>query len=445
MKRITRRIIQLVFVVFLSILFLRQDYVQAPRPYFSWLGWLDPLTGVAGLIRNKWPLLALLSLAALVLAFWRGRFFCGWLCPVGTVLDLTGALKKLIRWSDLFPNIKYKSLLNVLRWILLGIVLGFVLLGNSLLLAMNPLVLWPRELFRIVGRTFPWSLLVVMLLGLVFFPRFWCRFMCPTGSGLSLIYSLRKGRLQAGGDCVQCGICRKHCPMWNIDENLRFGSDCLDCGECQTSCPKGSVGHATGVRLKVDEGRRDVLVASGVGLGLLAIGSVSKSFAPVPASGAPRWARLLRPPGALDEEAFISTCNRCGQCLSVCPTDVLTPTGLEAGLKGFWTPRFVPRKGRCMLCMACAQVCPTGALSPVPYETIRLGTGIIDHSQCLAWSKGTRCLLCVEVCPTFALSIDAEGRPVVDEKRCIGCGACEAGCPVDGAAIHVYNQGENRR
>jgi len=71
----------------------------------------------------------------------------------------------------------------------------------------------------------------------------------------------------------------------------------------------------------------------------------------------------------------------------------------------------------------------------------------------------TPCIVCQEVCPTVPKAIRLEEalvtgrdgkpirlqRPVVDPVRCVGCGLCEAKCPVtDLAAIRVTRAGESR-
>jgi len=44
------------------------------------------------------------------------------------------------------------------------------------------------------------------------------------------------------------------------------------------------------------------------------------------------------------------------------------------------------------------------------------------------WCKG--CGICAAFCPRGCLSLDAEGKPVVDKpKRCTGCRWCELHCP----------------
>jgi ferredoxin-type protein NapG len=73
---------------------------------------------------------------------------------------------------------------------------------------------------------------------------------------------------------------------------------------------------------------------------------------------------LLRPPGALDEDIFLASCIKCGQCLQVCPPQVIKLAGISQGF-GIGTPYIVPRQGGCILCsgLPCVLACPTGALA----------------------------------------------------------------------------------
>ncbi|MCP4673777.1 MAG: 4Fe-4S dicluster domain-containing protein, partial [Desulfobacula sp.] len=72
----------------------------------------------------------------------------------------------------------------------------------------------------------------------------------------------------------------------------------------------------------------------------------------------------LRPPGALDEQLFLASCIKCGQCLQVCPPQILKLAGISHGF-GIATPYIIPREGGCILCsgLPCVLACPTGALN----------------------------------------------------------------------------------
>ncbi|GAB4416805.1 MAG: hypothetical protein OHK0032_12830 [Thermodesulfovibrionales bacterium] len=149
---------------------------------------------------------------------------------------------------------------------------------------------------------------------------------------------------------------------------------------------------------------------------------------------------LLRPPGASNEIDFISRCIRCGRCAQVCPYRSIKVANLMDSLANMGTPFIKARDIPCYLCMKCPPVCPSGALNRKlkNKQDVRMGTARINKKECLAW-QGTLCRSCYQSCPIFdeAIKMDNELRPVVDEKKCVGCGICENVCPVEPAAIIV--------
>lgn len=145
-------------------------------------------------------------------------------------------------------------------------------------------------------------------------------------------------------------------------------------------------------------------------------------------------ANVLRPPGALAEADFMARCIKCERCVSVCPTNIVEPLGIEAGMLQARTPVLNFSSGCCTFCDECRAVCPTGAIGAVdPYapDRGRIGEAVVRVDRCLAFIQEGSCGVCVDACPYDAISFDSARRPVVDSKKCNGCGECVRICPAN--------------
>ena len=145
-------------------------------------------------------------------------------------------------------------------------------------------------------------------------------------------------------------------------------------------------------------------------------------------------ADVLRPPGALAEDDFMALCIKCERCISICPTDIIEPLGIEDGILQARTPVLTYTNDCCTFCDECRKVCPTGAIGEVdPWtpEQGRIGVAILHEDRCLAFPQTQSCGICIDACPYAALSFDDERQPVVDETACNGCGACVKICPAN--------------
>jgi ferredoxin len=295
--------------------------------------------------------------------------------------------------------------------------------------------------------------------------RLWCRHLCPLGALLGLIgRGALYGRIVDSEKCTSCGACERACPMDAIrDGGTSTDTSRCECGlECADACPQNAIrwGFKPRKDFEYDPSRRALLKAGGLAL--------AGSFFLVGGLGRiQRKISLIRPPGSRAELDFLSTCARCGQCLKVCPTNVLQPSVWEAGPEGMFTPTLDFRRGFCdWNCNECGKVCPTQAIQkldlPRKQQTV-IGRAYVDRSACIPWSEGKECLVCEELCPTPSKAVLlAEGNPVAQGGRpagdndistgegapklmlpyvapelCIGCGVCQYNCPVPNQAAII--------
>lgn len=421
------------------LLVLRLRYpLPADAAVLAWLSRLDPLLALrqslleGGLVSWAW-----LPGLVLLITLLGGRVFCGWLCPMGALLNLLHSLREALgkRWPGAR---RVQAVLSWPSYTWLAVVVALLVMGSSLPLALTPFSLLGHEVTRLWMGRVPWVLLLLAAVGVAWFPRAWCTYACPTGLALAAVARLRWWRLRAGGECTSCRACQRHCPVGALRGTpAPVGEQCVLCGRCWEDCPRGAMEWQGGWSAPPEGAGADPQwtrrqLVGGAAAGLLGLALWQQLGEP--AVGAP-----LRPPGGQDELDFAARCLRCGRCVKVCPTRALEPMPLASGLLVFDTPEFIPRQGRCELCMLCQQVCPTQAIRPVPLERLHIGTAVIDRTRCLNWIGKTKCLLCAEQCPLAAIAIDGRERPHVDEGLCVGCGACENGCPVEGeAAVRVY-------
>jgi MauM/NapG family ferredoxin protein len=470
------------------------------------LVWLSSLLSGLRLIPGFWWALGLL-----LVTLFLGRVFCSFVCPFGTIHHLVGSVKPALKGNRMIQanqrtsahRIKYFLLIAVLvaavmTLNLAGLIDPISFLFRSLALAVLPGIgLGLKEVFDVLAASnikllnyvsYTGEVLVSPVfgygypayktgwfIGLIFLvilflnrikPRFWCRVLCPLGALLGVFSRFTLLRLEKDQDkCTDCQLCSKTCqgaasPIPGQDwEN----AECIMCFNCFDVCPEDALSFkfrwAPKLNRPPDMGRRAVLGGLLAGISLPLFGKLDGSthHASDP--------RLIRPPGALPENEFLTLCQRCGLCMKVCPTNAINPTLGEAGMAGFWTPHLIMTRGYCeYTCTLCGSVCPTGAIKEISAKEkikrpIRIGTAYVDRGRCLPWSGNGPCIVCQELCPTSPKAIYLKNQmipgpgeaplpvnvPYVDIIRCIGCGICETKCPVKGRpAIRVIAAGESR-
>ena len=480
-----RQISQLIFFFLFLFLLLHTEFrgslhtdasdIRLPYPVNLFFR-LDPLVALSNALASRALYRGLLwSLLILVPTIFLGRFFCGWICPLGSIHHCFSSLKsEKKRGKKLIESNRYKSW-QTTKYYLLAAGLIAAALGSGILGWLDPFSLLVRSLglsilpatdyglrallstlehsryaaIQTVGSVLHFILGTLLLsfkqpyfrlgiwLGLIFISivalnfritRFWCRALCPLGALLGLvsrgaILQLVKNQEQ----CENCNRCLLRCqggddPIGGVPWHQ---PECHLCLNCVDECPEHRLQFKffpaqkpMGANLQ----RRKVLTGLAAGVAAVPLLRSTPGFA------VERNERLLRPPGALEEGDFLSRCIRCGECMKVCPNDALHPALTEAGLEGLWTPVLIPRIGYCETsCSLCSQVCPTGAIWEFTAKEkgwsgdvaggtkpIRLGTAFYDRGRCLPWAMATDCIVCEEWCPTSPKAIYLRPAEVLD-------------------------------
>lgn len=486
-----RRVFQTVFLVaFFGLLTL--TVWPLGRVYLGAFLVGDPLIAATSLANGifKWEML--LALVVIAFPLLLGRVFCGYVCPLGFIVELTGPRRGKP------ARTRARELLLRFPPYALIVIAGLLAFGSAAYLVFDPLSLLTRSstvlVYPFVDRALRLGGDVLYLVpalrravdagttaaaGLFIFQkplsyqlqfvilgmlaatialslwqrRAWCRHLCPLGALLGLVgrFSLF-GRVVEEAKCVRCGKCEEVCPLDAIREEgvATDKSRCQLSFECADICPTSAIRFGMRPRSSVySPSRRAFLATAGTAL-------VAGYFVNTSLARAKRNPYMVRPPGARREVEFLSVCARCGQCMKVCPTNVLQPSVWRAGVEGIFTPEMDFVHSYCdFSCNECGKVCPTGAINALTLQTKRrtkIGRAYIDHNSCIPWADFKNCLVCQELCPTPEKAIvfseeearNPDGkhvvlkRPVVIEPRCIGCGICEFNCPVrHEAAIRV--------
>ncbi len=445
-------------------------HLRAPvRLFFEW----DPLIAVANAITSHALYRGLLwSLVILLPTLFLGRFFCGWICPMGTLQHFVGNMpseskrgkqrieaNRYKRWQ----TIKYVVLLAGLVAAAFGsMAIGWLdpfsllvrSIGLSILPAFNFAVraaLAPLEqshvaAIKATGETihsvlglflldfrqahFAQGLVLGVLFAVILFAslrvtRLWCRSMCPLGAMLGAVsrWSVL-GLDKDSHSCDHCNRCLLYCQGGDdpIGGAPWRKAECLLCMNCVGSCPHNGLKFrffppqsSAKEKASPDLGRRRTITGIAAGAAVVPLMRANTGM------GKSRHERLLRPPGALDEPDFLSRCIRCGECMKVCPNNALHPTLEEAGLEGLWSPTLVPRIGYCEpSCVLCSEVCPTGAIWQITPAEKGWVVGVGTKSQPIRL-----------------------GTAFYDRGRCLPwamateCIVCEEWCPVSPKAIYV--------
>lgn len=309
--------------------------------------------------------------------------------------------------------------------------------------------------------------------------RTYCNTVCPVGTVLGFLSKFSLFRPVINHEkCKSCGLCAKKCKASCIDsknEKIDY-SRCVTCFNCIENCKQGAISYtmrrdrttrakaeakaeAETTQNSTSNSRRTFLTGAGVLIGTAAVKAqetkVDGGLAVILDKKVPKRATPIVPPGAESLKHFRQHCTGCQLCVSVCPNNVLRPS---TDLTSMMQPESSYERGYCRPeCTKCSEVCPAGAIKKIAKEdksSTQIGHAVWVKKNCIPVTDGVKCGNCARHCPVGAIKMVAlspdnkELRiPVVNEERCIGCGACENLCParpfsaiyVEGHEVHKIN------
>ncbi|MBN1497653.1 MAG: 4Fe-4S binding protein [Spirochaetes bacterium] len=452
-----------------------EGYIN-PKFYFQ----IDPFAMFVTAIAERVLIPGILyASAVLVLTLIIGRFFCGWLCPLGALLDLLSYI--IMKIKKLFRIKKREAEPHPLRFLKYGVLcaaFAFALFGVQLAWAVDPITIfvrafsfnahplidgginaafisileaagypeWLESLYNSLREGFlslstPYfphtglilSMLVLILALSLIKRRFWCRYLCPLGAFLALPARFSFLRRDVEKCTTNCGSCKNICRMNAIKEdNSYIAEECVLCMDCMADCPRGKSTFSFKLPVfKVSEqkftdnyrsieGSEQLSWSQGTNLPIT-IGPAGGQ------SNFPGVRATIKP--AITREKFIHAA-----LLALTPLPVLAAN----------LPKTIPRAGtassirppgalpedefirRCIRCGACMKVCPTNVLQPASAAG-RPGTAWAPVLDTRRGYCEYQCNLCGQVCPTGAirkLSIEEKqkvkiGIAVFNKRICL--------------------------
>lgn len=486
------------FFTCITLLFL--DFTGTVHAWFGWMAKVQFLPAVLAVNVGVVVLLVTLTLVF-------GRVYCSVICPLGVFHDIVSWIsgkrkKKKYRFS-------YSPAMKWLRYGLLGVFVIALVAGIGSIVALlapysaygrivqnlfapiwqsgNNLLAWLAERAgsyafyetEVWIKSLPTLVIAtVTLVSLVVLAwrngRTYCNTICPVGTILGFLSRFSLFRPVIDSDkCNACSLCSRTCKAACIDyKNHAIDySRCVTCMACIDTCKHGAIHYrlrkvskqsATPEEKRdthtADTARRNFLTGAGLLLGTAAVKAQEKKvdggLAVILDKKVPQRKTPIVPPGAQSLRNMATHCTGCQLCVSVCPNKVLRPS---SDLMTLMQPESSYERGYCRPeCTKCAEVCPAGAILPITIadkSAIQIGHAVWIKENCVPLTDGVDCDNCARHCPTGAITMvpadsdmpDSPRIPVVNEERCIGCGACENLCPARPFSAIYVEGSENHR
>ena len=240
----------------------RYTYLTVTLLYVGWylhaqLSVVNVLTLTSSIVQHhfSWDyflmdpfIFTLWSATAMSMLLWGRGAFCGWLCPFGSLQELTNAIAKKFGVKQITVPFGVHTRLTAIKYMIFVVLFGVSLyeLGFAEKLA----EVEPFKTAIILHFVREWWFVLfaaALLVAGLFIERFFCRYLCPLGAAMAIpaklqIFNWLRRYSMCGNPCQ---ICNHECPVQAIapegDINV---NECIQCLHCQvmynheTRCPQ---------------------------------------------------------------------------------------------------------------------------------------------------------------------------------------------------------------
>lgn len=207
-----------------------------------------------GIFDRIHPAGLVIFIAAVVMSLLLKKSFCGWICPVGALSDLTWKLGKKMSGKNFILNRHIDYPLRSLKYLLMMFFIYVIVVKMP-----------PSEIFKFLEGDYyviadvkmlhfftrlslvTFITLVILLAASLFFKNFWCRYL-SYGSLVGILSLCSPLKITRNEEtCIHCERCTKNCPATlPVGETVRIKSpECTGCLTCVSHCPaKGALDMA---------------------------------------------------------------------------------------------------------------------------------------------------------------------------------------------------------
>ena len=240
--------IGILFATFVAGIFVRHEKTRKLRPIFLLaavvvLGFYRGGPGIISSFQNtvlyaigaswKWTA-AVLFVGTIILAYFQGKVFCGWICYLGAIQEFLYIGKIKVLQTE-----KAQKIMRIIRYVLLAVILIQLIITQS--------IEWSRiGPFKVIFNLYSpnitgYILLGILLLSSLFIHRPFCKMVCPAGLIFGWVTKIPGAAvLGITTSCAGCKTCSTSCNINAItrdDKTSKLDNqECIMCGECLNDC-----------------------------------------------------------------------------------------------------------------------------------------------------------------------------------------------------------------